>query len=245
MAGVSKQKQKLLVMEQLFRQRTDEAHAITGNQLIDILKTMDIKAERKTIYDDIATLCDAGLDIRTTKSGHSNAYYMAQRLFDDEELKILADLTASSRYLTIKRANEIIRKLQSLTSEHKAAVLKRSISVESRTKSSGENIFSLIDIFAEAITADLEVEVFYSDDGEKKKQGEKITVSPYNILCEGDVYYILCGCAGEILKLCADRMNEPVLGKNKRHSPSEEENRLLKMLKEFSVKSGADESQAV
>ena len=78
-------------MEQLFRSRTDENHAITGNQLIDILGDMGIKAERKTIYDDIATLNDAGLNIQTTKIGHSNAYYMGDRLFDDEELAVICD----------------------------------------------------------------------------------------------------------------------------------------------------------
>ena len=94
-------------MEQLFRSRTDEAHAITGNQLIDILADMGIKAERKTIYDDIATLNDAGLNIQTTKIGHSNAYYMGDRLFDEEELAAICDAVATSRFLTIKRSTGV------------------------------------------------------------------------------------------------------------------------------------------
>ena len=86
MAGLSKQKQKLLIMEQLFNKRTDENHALTGNQLIDILAHQDIKAEKKTIYDDIATLCDSGIKLEVTKIGHSNAYFLSERLFQDEEL---------------------------------------------------------------------------------------------------------------------------------------------------------------
>lgn len=107
-------------MEALFRQKTDEEHPLTGNQLIDILAAEGIKAERKTIYDDIATLCDSGLNIETTKRGHSNAYYLGERLFQDEELFVLADAVASSKFLTIKKSNELIRKLQTLTSDFKA-----------------------------------------------------------------------------------------------------------------------------
>ena len=67
MAGASKQKQKLLRMEQIFKTSTDEDHTLTGNELIEILEKEGIKAERKTIYDDIATLCDSGVTIETVK----------------------------------------------------------------------------------------------------------------------------------------------------------------------------------
>ena len=73
MTGVSRQKQKLLTMKKLFETKTDEKHTITGNRLIEILGDYGIKAERKTIYDDIKTLCDIGMDIEITKDGHSNA----------------------------------------------------------------------------------------------------------------------------------------------------------------------------
>lgn len=114
MAGVSRQKQKLLRMELLFRNKTDENHPLTGNQLIEMLSADGIKAERKTIYDDIATLCDSGLNIETTKKGHSNAYYLGERLFQDEELFVLADAVASSKFLTIKKSNELIKSFRLL-----------------------------------------------------------------------------------------------------------------------------------
>ena len=88
--------EKLLTIEKLFETKTDEKHTITGNRLIEILGDYGIKAERKTIYDDIKTLCDSGMDIEITKDGHSNAYYLAQRLFQDEELYVLADAVASA-----------------------------------------------------------------------------------------------------------------------------------------------------
>lgn len=235
MAGVSKQKQKLLLMEQLFEQRTDENHSITGNRLIEILGQMGIKAERKTIYDDVATLCDAGMKIETTKDGHSNAYYLAERLFTDEEIAMLCDLVASSKYLTIKRANEIIGKLQTLTSDYKAPLLKRSIHIENRLKGSGESVYGILDVIHEAISTDCEAEVIYQEKGDRKKPVMKLAVSPYKIVLENDCYYIICYCIGEeingVCKLRADYMSSLTVGKNKRHALTAQEEELARRLK--------------
>ena len=106
-------------MKKLFETKTDEKHSLTGARLIEILGEIGIKAERKTIYDDIKTLCDSGMDIVTVKDGHSNAYYLGERTFQQEELFVLADAIASSKFLTKKKSQELIKKLQSLTSEDK------------------------------------------------------------------------------------------------------------------------------
>ncbi|MGN0632584.1 MAG: helix-turn-helix transcriptional regulator [Oscillospiraceae bacterium] len=237
MAGVSKQKQKLLIMEQLFKERTDEAHSITGNQLIETLGKMGIKAERKTIYDDIATLCDSGMDIQTTKSGHSNAYYLGERLFTDEELKILSDAVATSKFLTIKKSNELIKKLQSLTSEYKSPALRRSIHIENRTKSFNDGIYRTIDLLHEAIYADSEAEMTYTDvsSADKKKQNIRCVISPYQIVWECERYYVICYCESEringVCRLRADRMSDVSLGKGKRHTLSEQEELDVRKLK--------------
>lgn len=161
MTGVSRQKQKLLTMKKLFETKTDEKHTITGNRLIEILGDYGIKAERKTIYDDIKTLCDSGMDIEITKDGHSNAYYLAQRLFQDEELYVLADAVASSRFLTQKKSKELLKKIQSLTSEHKAKDLRRMVYVSNRTKTFNEQIYYAINSIQEGIFSGLEIHFKY------------------------------------------------------------------------------------
>ena len=222
-------------MEQLFNQRTDESHAITGNQLIEILKEMDIKAERKTIYDDIATLCDSGLDIRTTKSGHSNAYYMASRLFTAEELRILVDAVASSRFLTIKRSGELIKKIQRLTSEHKAPALRRNIHIENRTKSSNDQTYAVVDAVNEAVLADKQLSVTLGETGaDRKRQGRRVAVSPFLTVWENDHYYIICRLEennGGIVRLRADRLSDPELLEKKREGLTQEEEIAARKLK--------------
>lgn len=242
MAGVSRQKQKLLRMEQLFEARTDEAHAITGGELIKILEEMGIKAERKTIYDDIATLCDAGLDIRTTKSGHSNAYYLGSRLFDDEELKILADAVSGSRFLTIKRSGELIRKLQSLTSEHKSPALRRSVHIESRTKSSNDPTYGVVDIVQEAMFLDKQIEIsLYEPGADKKRAGRKSVLSPYAVAFEGERYYIIGKSANGIVRIRADRIAECSFARDKRDVLTEEEELETRKLKLPRSSQGSEE----
>lgn len=246
MAGVSRQKQKLLIMEQLFRSRTDETHAITGNQLIDILGDMGIKAERKTIYDDIATLNDAGLNIQTTKIGHSNAYYMGDRLFDDEELAVICDTVAASRFLTIKRSGELIRKLQTLTSEHKAPALRRAVHIENRTKSSGDTTYKIIDAAERAIFTDRQLELTLGESGaDKKKQGRVERVSPFTVVWESDHYYLICRTGdengGEVCRIRADRISSAVMIDEKRVSPTLDEELELRKLKAPLKNKGATE----
>ena len=250
MAGLSRQKQKLLIMEQLFNKRTDENHALTGNQLIDILGHQGIKAERKTIYDDIATLCDSGIKLEITKIGHSNAYFLSDRLFQDEELFLLADAVASSKFLTIKKSNELIRKLQSLTSDHKAKQLRRSIYVDNRTKAFNENIYYTINTVQEGIFSDRNITFNYFEYSlEKRKQlkhgGELYTVSPFQLIWENDNYYLACYCFKhkKICRYRVDRMTNVSVTDEKRRKLTEEEEAELKNKRSvYSMYGGEEET---
>lgn len=212
MTGVSRQKQKLLTMKKLFETKTDEKHTITGNRLIEILGDYGIKAERKTIYDDIKTLCDSGMDIEITKDGHSNAYYLAQRLFQDEELYVLADAVASSRFLTQKKSKELLKKIQSLTSEHKAKDLRRMVYVSNRTKTFNEQIYYAINSIQEGIFSGLEIHFkYYEYTVEKRKQlrhGARC-IRSHRILWFGKMTTItLCAIAKSMKRYAATELTE-------------------------------------
>lgn len=214
MAGLSRQKQKLLTMKKLFESKTDENHSITGAKLIETLAQDGIKAERKTIYDDIKTLCDSGMDIEVTKDGHSNAYYLAGRTFQDEELFVLADAVASCRFLTKKKSQELIKKIQTLTSEYKARQLRRLIYVDNRTKNFNEQIYYAINKIQAGIFDGLEIRFRYTEFNPDKKQilkhgGEVYSVSPYSLVWENENYYLVCYC-NKHEKICRYRVDRMV-----------------------------------
>ncbi len=234
----SRQKQKLLVLRDILISETDELHPLSVNELISKLALSGIKAERKTVYDDIATLAETGLDIVVDKRGHSNVYYIGSRLFQDEELLILAEAVASSKFLTVKKSNELIKKLQQLTSKHSATRLKRSIYVGNRVKNYNESIYYSVNSIHEAINRDREISFkYYEYDMDKKKKlrynGWQYCVSPIYLIWENDCYYLVCYYSrhNTISRFRVDRMSEVTVTENKRKALTLDEEEMAKQLR--------------
>lgn len=247
--GVSRQKQKLLFMRRVLLEQTDEQHPITVNQLINILADNGIKEERKTVYDDIATLIGSGLAIEVTKVGHANAYYVCQREFEQEELFILADAVASSKFLTERKSKHLIEKLQMLTSKHQAKELLRVIDVKDRVKTYNENIFYTINQITEAISNKKMLTFqYYSYNAKMKKQlkhsGAFYKVSPYKLIWENDNYYLICfsHSRDKIVHFRADRMIKVSATNEDRREPDIDETAMIKELRStFDMYSGTPE----
>ena len=65
----SRQKLKLLYLKEYLLANTDENHAVTVSDMKNYLESCGIPAERKSLYDDIDTLRESGLDIVTEMCG--------------------------------------------------------------------------------------------------------------------------------------------------------------------------------
>ena len=63
MARSANQKLKLLIIKDYLLKNSDENHPVTIPQIIEELARFDIKAERKSLYDDLEALRVYGLDI--------------------------------------------------------------------------------------------------------------------------------------------------------------------------------------
>ena len=104
----SNQKLKLLYLVKILTQQSDENHCMSAQMLIDALAEYGVKAERKSIYDDIAQLTDFGYDICLIKAKTGGGYYLASREFELAELKLLVETVQASRFLTVKKSRELI-----------------------------------------------------------------------------------------------------------------------------------------
>ncbi|MBQ1234669.1 MAG: WYL domain-containing protein, partial [Oscillospiraceae bacterium] len=98
MAKSENQKSKLLHLANILLTETDEEHGLTTNELIEKLAALEIKAERKSIYSDIETLQDFGLDIIQNKAKRTT-YFVGSRDFELGELKLLVDAITASRFI--------------------------------------------------------------------------------------------------------------------------------------------------
>lgn len=191
----TKQKQKLLYIAEYLLQNTDETHAVTTPQLIAYLDKNGIKAERKSIYNDIETLNEFGMDI-IRSSEHRGGYQVASRDFELAEVKLLVDLVQSSKFITTKKSRELIKKLEKQVSKNNAIQLQRQVVVTDRNKTANENIYYSVDVIYEAIAKNVKVRYQYFEwDVDKKmklrKEGAFYEVSPWLLTWDDENYYLI------------------------------------------------------
>lgn len=108
---------KLLYYLELFKRKTDEENGVTRAFMQRELSRQGIDVERNTFYQDVALLKANGYDIIMERQGREYKYRMVSRTFELAELKILVDTVQSSKFVTPKKSNELVKKITSLASE--------------------------------------------------------------------------------------------------------------------------------
>jgi predicted DNA-binding transcriptional regulator YafY len=191
----SNQKLKTLYLLKILMEKTDENHTITVPEMISGLEMYGISAERKSIYDDIEALKNYGIDIICKKT-RTYDYYVGSRTFELAELKLLADAVASSKFITEKKSDELIKKIGLMTSSYEAGQLRRNIYVSGRAKAMNEKIYYNVDTIHQAISMNRQISFRYFEyDIEKNKRyrnsGEKYAASPYALTWDDENYYMI------------------------------------------------------
>lgn len=187
------QRLKILYLYKIMLEQTDEQHPITMSEIISQLKLCGISAERKALYQDIEALCTFGLDIKQLK-GNTSGYYVSSREFELPELKLLADAVTSSRFLTERKSNELLKKIEGLASVHEAKQIHRQVFVSNRVKAMNERIYINVDAIHRAISEGKQISFKYFDyDIQKKKKyrdGLRVC-SPYALSWTDERYYLI------------------------------------------------------
>ncbi|MCH5262539.1 MAG: WYL domain-containing protein [Lachnospiraceae bacterium] len=196
MAKSANQKLKLLYLLKILTEQSDEEHCMSAQALIDALGVYDIKAERKSIYDDIAQLIDFGYDIVLVKAKSGGGYYLAGREFELAELKLLVETVQASRFLTLKKSRELIAKIEKLASKAEAGQLQRQVYVANRIKTANESIYYIVDDIHRAIQNNEQISFQYLDWNLNKelvprKDGKIYRISPWALTCKDENYYLI------------------------------------------------------
>ena len=94
-------KPRILYLQKILLERTDEENPLSTTQLINILNDeYGISAHRTTVTKDIAALQEFGMDIVTIHSTQSK-YFVASRKFELPELKLLIDAVSPATVVWI------------------------------------------------------------------------------------------------------------------------------------------------
>lgn len=201
MAKSSSQKLKIVYLMKILYERTDEEHPMSTSELISALSEYNVRAERKTLYDDLQALEHYGMDICRIRSSHSTGYYVGSREFEVPELEMLIDSVQASKFITEKKTHSLIRKLRHLGSIHQASALNRQVFVKNRIKSMNETIYLNVDLLHAAIANNQQISFLYFEYNLEKKRvyrhnNKLYQVSPYALIWDNENYYLLAYDAG-------------------------------------------------
>lgn len=196
MAKSQKQKSRILVLARIFREETDENHGLSLAQLENRLKEYGAESERKTMYNDIVALQNAGMDIIADKQARNTTYFLASREFELSELYLLANAVASSKFISKRKSFKLIRKISVLAGKYEEKKLTRQITVSDRAKSTDESLYYIINYVNEAISEGRKISFLYFNYDEKKKKvycnnKQPLVISPRALVWKDENYYVI------------------------------------------------------
>ncbi|MCI8320656.1 MAG: WYL domain-containing transcriptional regulator [Dorea sp.] len=193
--AVSSVKLRTLYIMRILLEKTDERHFMSAADIGKALAEYGMSADRKTVYGDIETLNEFGMDILQAK-GTNGGYYIGRRDFELPELKLLVDAVQASKFISRKKSEELIKKLESLASEHDARQLQRNVFIYNRPKTGNETIYYNVDQIHAAILDNRQIRYQYAEwtvnkKLRPKKGGEFYTVSPWALTWDDANYYLI------------------------------------------------------
>lgn len=107
------QKLKLYRLAQIMLENTDDEHYITMPEIMEELGKYEVTADRKTIYADLRDLSVLGIEVEGEPIGNRYHYRVVNRPFELPELKLLVDSIQSSKFITEKKTNTLIKSWKS------------------------------------------------------------------------------------------------------------------------------------
>ena len=189
------QKLKILYLMKAFEEKTDREHPISVAEIIKYMDSYGISVERKAVYDDIETLRVFGMKIENRR-GRPSGYFLADRKFELPELKLLVDAIQSSKFITEKKTNRLIKKLETLVSKYDAQKLQRQVFVSGRIKTMNESIYYTVDAIHNAISENKKIKFQYYQWNVKKEMelrhnGAWYHISPWGLSWDDENYYLV------------------------------------------------------
>ena len=190
------QKFKLYRLAQIMLEKTDEEHYITMPEIMESLAEYNITADRKSIYTDLRDLSVLGIEVEGEPIGNRYHYHVVSRTFELPELKLLVDAIQSSKFITEKKSNTLIKKLEKMVSEYEAQKLQRQVYVSGRIKTMNESIYYTVDAIHNAISENKKIKFQYYQWNVKKEMelrhnGAWYHISPWGLSWDDENYYLV------------------------------------------------------
>ncbi len=189
------QKLKLLLVLDLLLRESDEYHPVDIEKILLYLRNHGVVCERKSVYNDIGILKEFGYDILYTKTPKSG-YFVATRDFEEAEIRLLCDAVQAANFISPKKSALLCEKILKLLSTAQAKEIKRQVYVESRPKSTNEELYYTVDKLNRAIRNGKKVSLLYrrriiTEKSAVEYEEKTHILSPYGMIWKDDHYYLV------------------------------------------------------
>lgn len=194
MAANNRQKLKLVLLLRILERETDPESGLTMPQIIERLRFEGVPAERKSVYRDIAVLRETGADIQKLPK-RPVEYALVRNKLGIDDVMMLIDIVQSSRFITERKSNQLVKDLKGLVSERERKLLDKRVHVRGRVKSLSESIFHSVDLIHEALQRKRKIQFLYFSYGTNFKraprhEGKRYEVTPVHVVYAENNYYL-------------------------------------------------------
>ena len=241
------QKLKAYLVLQHLMHETDENHPLGAEDIVELLEKDGIHAERRGIYRDIdeinliSLMLEEGCSIQEAeemladdeddelklvcyrRSKEKKGYYVRQRHYDLDDIRLLAECINSSRFINQGQADRLSSVLCDLVSKHEAKKIATNAYHVGRVKTRNKSTLNNISKINEAMSTELDGErhtpekisfqylKYTIDDVNQqveRRHGKRYTVSPFQLLINDGFYYLLAYDGKRITTYRVDRMHD-------------------------------------
>lgn len=224
MAKRGNQKLKIIYILDILKRYSDQENSLNAVEIAEKLLDYGIEAERKSIYNDIASLEDYGADIIKT-TDKRGGWFIGDREFEVPEIFLLCDAVRSAKFISVKKTREIISKLHKMLSISQVKKRENSVFFSVDGKCTNEELYYNIDSINEAIEKRKQIKLVYSlrefgKDREVLQKSKEMTVNPYALSWQDDHYYLVGNHVkyDNLIHLRVDRITKvEILGTDVRH----------------------------
>ncbi len=228
-----------LILQYLLR-KTDREHTVSAEKIAKdyLIAECGISAERRSIYNDIKEINIAmyineyGGDVEEAEEAiangefefivydkHKKGFYVAERHFDVDDMRLLAQCVYSTKFVSKAKADKLIDVICDFVSEYEAETIRQDSFLTDRIKVNNNRIIYNISTINTAMSKSRKISfkyLTYAVGGNMDKQTERkksYIVSPFKLLINESNYYLIAfeQASGKIKTYRVDRMKDVVL----------------------------------
>ena len=190
MESFEPKKLALIRIWQILKEYSDCDHTLTQDDIAQhLVSEYGIVIERTAISRNISLLKEAGIEIESRRAGS----YLAERAFEDSELKLLIDGVLCSKHITAKHSKDLIDRLFGLSNQFFRSHLKGDYSVNECSNTHNQALCYNIELVHIAIEQNRRIAYDYNKIGIDKKlhKSSYQVVSPYQLILHNQRYYLM------------------------------------------------------